>query len=68
MKANTSRGLRRHGRTGVCTLAELSFALYEASEHCGSVDEVAERLQLPATFVTERIEAARLCLMQMNVI
>jgi hypothetical protein len=44
-------------------MARLSFALYEAFGKCGSVDEVAARLELPVAFVAERIEAARLSLM-----
>jgi hypothetical protein len=46
-----------------CSLADLSFAMYEASERCGSVSAVAETLNLPSEFVVERIEAARLCLL-----
>ena len=45
-----------------CSLAELSFAMYEASIHCGCIEAVAEKLRLPEDFVNERIEAARLCL------
>ena len=45
-----------------CSLAELSFAMYEASIHCSSIEAVAEKLSLPAEFVNERVEAARLCL------
>jgi hypothetical protein len=44
-------------------MAQLSFALLEAFGKCGSVDQVAARLDLPVDFVTERIEAARLSLL-----
>ena len=44
-------------------MARFSFALYMA--HCcgTSIQELAARLALPAEFVDERIEAARLCVM-----
>ena len=45
-----------------CSLAELSFALYEVAERGVSLEALANRLQLPLEFVTERVEAARLCL------
>lgn len=51
-----------------CSLADLSFALYEAVVRCGSVTAVAETLDLPSEFVTERIEAARLCLVQQELL
>jgi hypothetical protein len=44
-------------------MSHVSFALLEAFEKTGSVDAVATRLNLPATFVAERVEAARLCLL-----
>ena len=47
-----------------CSLADLSFAMYEAFVRSGSVTAVAEALKLPSEFVTERIEAARLCLVR----
>ena len=45
-----------------CSLADLSFAMFEAFVRCGSITALAETLNLPSEFVTERIEAARLCL------
>jgi hypothetical protein len=44
-------------------MAQLSFALYAAFGTCGSVDLIAAKLGLPAQFVQERIEAARLTLL-----
>jgi hypothetical protein len=44
-------------------MARLSFALYEAYGKCGSVEEIAFRLDLPVEFVAQRIEAARLSLL-----
>jgi hypothetical protein len=44
-------------------MANISFALYAAAEQCSSVDSVPARLDLPVSFVAERIEAARLCLL-----
>jgi hypothetical protein len=46
------------------SLAELSFALYEAAERGASLEALAHRLQLTVEFVTERAEAARLCLVK----
>ena len=43
-------------------MAHISFALLQASFSGASITEIADRLQLPETFVRERIEAARLCL------
>jgi hypothetical protein len=43
-------------------MARLSFALYEAWLNGASAEALAERLGLPVEWVTERIEAARLCL------
>ena len=48
------------------SLAQLSFAMHEAFEQCGSIDAVAETLNLPPHFVMERVEAARLCLIQLQ--
>jgi hypothetical protein len=45
-----------------CSLAELSFALYEVGERGVPFEVLANRLELPIEFVTERVEAARLCL------
>jgi hypothetical protein len=47
-------------------MARLSFALYEAVAACGSVDCVAERLDLPAAWVAERVEAARLLMVLLD--
>ena len=44
-------------------MAHISFALLQASFTGASVSEIADRLQLPETWVQERIEAARLCLL-----
>jgi hypothetical protein len=43
-------------------MARLSFALYEAWLNGASAEALADRLGLPIEWVTERIEAARLCL------
>jgi DNA-directed RNA polymerase specialized sigma24 family protein len=43
-------------------MADVSFALFEVFERGFSIDEIADRLSLPAEWVRERIEAARLCL------
>lgn len=40
----------------------VGFALLEAHEKGASVDQLADHLNLPAEWVFERIEAARLCL------
>jgi hypothetical protein len=44
-------------------MAHISFALLQASIAGVSITEIADRLQLPETWVQERIEAARLCLL-----
>jgi hypothetical protein len=44
-------------------MAHLSVALYEAHRTGASIDELAQSLSLPPSFVEERIEAARLCLL-----
>ena len=49
-----------------CSLAELSFALYEAAERGASFEVLANQLRLPVEFVTERAEAARLCLVAVH--
>jgi hypothetical protein len=43
-------------------MARLSFALYAAWLNGVSPDTLADRLGLPAEWIAERIEAARLCL------
>jgi hypothetical protein len=43
-------------------MAKLGFALYEAHQRGVSAEQIASRLELPAEWVRERIEAARLCL------
>jgi hypothetical protein len=48
----------------ILSLAELSFAMYEASQQGKSSERIADTLDLPLDFVTERIEAARLCLVR----
>jgi hypothetical protein len=45
-------------------MAQISFALLQASIGGASISEIADRLQLPETWVQERIEAARLCLVR----
>jgi hypothetical protein len=45
-----------------CHMAKLSFALYQAHANGFSVECLSERLSLPAEFVAERIETARLCI------
>lgn len=42
-------------------MAKLSFALLEAYKNGASFEALAERLGLPLRFVIERVEAARLC-------
>ncbi len=49
--------------TPIDCMAELSIALYEAYVRCGSLSEVAKRLDLPEQFVEQRVEAARLSLL-----
>jgi hypothetical protein len=44
-------------------MAQISFALLEANRAGATVETLAARLNLTPDFVTERIEAARLCLM-----
>jgi DNA-binding Lrp family transcriptional regulator len=44
-------------------MARISFALFQAFIGGASITEIADRLQLPETWVQERIEAARLCLL-----
>lgn len=44
-------------------MAQLSFALFAAHENGATIDNLSEALMLPADFVRERIEAARLCLL-----
>jgi hypothetical protein len=43
-------------------MAQESFALFAAYEKCGSVERLANQLDLPVSFVAERMEAAQLCL------
>ena len=47
-------------------MAAVSFALYEAFRQGASVDALAERLGLTSAFVSERIEAARLCMLLLD--
>lgn len=42
-------------------MAKLSFALYAAHAQGAAVEKLAEVLGLPVEWVSERIEAARLC-------
>ena len=44
-------------------MSHISFALYEAHQAGASLTCISETLGLPLTFVCERIEAARLCLL-----
>lgn len=44
-------------------MAQLSFALLEAQNLGASISDIATRLALPEQWVSERIEAARLCLL-----
>jgi DNA-binding Lrp family transcriptional regulator len=44
-------------------MAHISFALLEAAIGGASITEIANRLELPESWVQERIEAARLCLL-----
>lgn len=44
-------------------MAQLSFALYAAWLKGASPETLADRLGLPQEWVTERIEAARLCVL-----
>ena len=43
-------------------MAHISFALFEANQAGASIEMLASRLNLTTDFVSERIEAARLCL------
>jgi hypothetical protein len=47
-------------------MASVSFALYEAFRRGASVDVIADRLGLTPAFVSERIEAARLCMLLLD--
>ena len=42
-------------------MAQISFALFAASEAGFSIQTMAQTLELPEQFIRERIEAARLC-------
>lgn len=44
-------------------MARLSFALYEAHRQGASLDALSLALDLPIQFVSDRVEAARLCLL-----
>jgi hypothetical protein len=44
-------------------MSEISFALLEANMAGVPIETLASRLNLTSEFVTQRIEAARLCLM-----
>ncbi len=44
-------------------MSNLSFALLSAHTDGATIDQLAETLSLPSEFVTERIEAARLCIL-----
>lgn len=44
-------------------MAQLSFALYEAHNKGVTAEILADTLDLPLTWIVERIEAARLCLL-----
>lgn len=44
-------------------MTQISFALLEANLAGATVGTIAERLNLTPDFVSERIEAARLCLL-----
>ena len=43
-------------------MSQVGFALYEVHRKGVPVEEIASKLDLPAEWVEERIEAARLCL------
>jgi hypothetical protein len=43
-------------------MSQLGFALFAAHENGATVEEIAAKLDLPADWIEERIEAARLCL------
>ena len=43
-------------------MADISYALLAAFERGASIDQLADRLELPTEWVQERIEAAGLCL------
>jgi hypothetical protein len=47
-------------------MAHISFALYQAHRAGVSLDCMSETLGLPAEFVRERMEAARLCVVLCN--
>ena len=47
-------------------MAHISFALLQAAIGGASIADIADRLQLPESWVQERIEAARLCLVLAN--
>jgi hypothetical protein len=43
-------------------MSHISFAMLQANNAGASISVIANRLQLPESWVEERIEAARLCL------
>lgn len=47
-------------------MAHLSFALLEAHRRGASLNQLADTLELPVEFVSERVEAARLCSLLLN--
>jgi hypothetical protein len=49
-------------------MAHISFALLQARIAGASVTDIADRLQLPETWVEERTEAACLCVVLTNAI
>ena len=44
-------------------MAEIGFALFAAHLSGSTIQELAKTLDLPVEWITERIEAARLCLL-----
>ena len=44
-------------------MGRLGFALLAAHENGATLEELADRLNLPAEWIGERIEAARLCVL-----
>jgi hypothetical protein len=45
------------------SISSIAFAMLQANDDGASISDIATRLQVPETWVHERIEAARLCLL-----
>jgi len=65
MRASHTKAKRRTAtRATVSTtpMTDISFALLDAYQKGAPIEHIARQINLPAEWVEERIEAARLCL------